>query len=865
MKISSLLSLIAAATLVSAAPLYSLEPRSDAIDSNLDPDVVPGAFIIEYNQDVHRTQGIALLGASIDISLEIRTEFKVFNGVSIQIRSGHTIEDLAKIPGVKRVWPVQRYRVARPTPSSRDNISHTLLTSAHNMTGVDYVHDVFKFTGKGIRVAVIDSGVDYTHPALGGCFGRPECRVSVGYDYIDNDPDPMDDCNGHGTHVAGIIGADARNVGAPQPFVGVAPDVTFGAYRVLGCDGGGSGDGIMKAMERAAVDDKMDILNLSLGGGPAYRSNPLAILADQLVAKGVSVVAAAGNDGADGIWMVSDGSLSASTTSVASFDNIAGSYNYFSYGGVEYPYVYSDGWGKPLSSPASATLVPVLEKDGSLSDGCLQSSYEGHDVAGKVVLVKLFNGNVSRCKSGDRGAIAKAIGAAGMLIQAAPYGLFAVAGLSEFPMATVERYAGFALIDAYKANPANTFEWPATKKEFRIEGGGVPSDFSSWGFDGELHLKPDVSGPGGKILSTFPLKMGSYHVESGTSMATPYVAGAHALLFESRGKIPGVDARRILMNTAIPGRFFEHTETTSVVKQGGGLINVKNAISAKNEFTPDRIELLDSVKFAGKGVKVTIRNLRKTPTTYVLSHETTESVISYRGGNTLPKTEPIFEKDKATVSFSQSSITVQPGQSADILVDFNEPSTGDASEFPFYSGYVVATPRVQGAISLRIPYAGVKGDVSKIPILDIDSGYPKLLVRNRASKETSPVEGSRLINWNAEQIVIDYRLGSHTPELSFRLFNVATGNFVGFLNTDSGKAILPYVGRTRNLNPETGKPILISDTWTDGKVYETRDATTSTALSPGEYKVVVAAQRKFSKGDYPTDFEVHEIGAIRVE
>jgi subtilisin family serine protease len=56
----------------------------------------------------------------------------------------------------------------------------------------------------------------------------------------------MDECNGHGTHVAGIVGADARKVGAPQPFVGVAPKVTFGAYRVLSCYGGGSVDIIMK-------------------------------------------------------------------------------------------------------------------------------------------------------------------------------------------------------------------------------------------------------------------------------------------------------------------------------------------------------------------------------------------------------------------------------------------------------------------------------------------------------------------------------------------------------------------------------------------------------------------------------------------
>jgi hypothetical protein len=105
----------------------------------------------------------------------------------------------------------------------------------------------------------------------------------------------------------------------------------------------------------------------------------------------------------------------------------------------------------------------------------------------------------------------------------------------------------------------------------------------------------------------------------------------------------------------------------------------------------------------------------------------------------------------------------------------------------------------------------------------------------------------------------------HRITLAFRLFDVATGNFVGFLNINSGKAILPYVGRTRNLNPNTGKPILKSETWSDGKVYETRDATTATAVRPGEYKIVVAAERKFSKGGYPIDFEVHEIGAIKIE
>ncbi len=115
------------------------------------------------------------------------------------------------------------------------------------MTGADIAQSELGYTGAGVKVAVMDTGVDYQHPDLGGCFG-PGCRVAFGWDFVgdtfnadpsstaynpvpapDNDPD---DCNGHGTHVAGIIGANGT-------VTGVAPDVTFGAYRVFGWVGPG--------------------------------------------------------------------------------------------------------------------------------------------------------------------------------------------------------------------------------------------------------------------------------------------------------------------------------------------------------------------------------------------------------------------------------------------------------------------------------------------------------------------------------------------------------------------------------------------------------------------------------------------------
>ncbi|KAI8835506.1 peptidase S8/S53 domain-containing protein [Chytridium lagenaria] len=135
------------------------------------------------------------------------------------------------------------------------------------MTGVNEVRQKFNLTGKGIKVAIVDSGAFYTHQALGGCFGEG-CRVAFGFDLVGDtyglqngtavdDADPFDNCSGesHGTHVMGIVGGDARLITDPQwkpdvPFTGVAPESTLGAYRVFGCSEDGTGTDIITQVRR---------------------------------------------------------------------------------------------------------------------------------------------------------------------------------------------------------------------------------------------------------------------------------------------------------------------------------------------------------------------------------------------------------------------------------------------------------------------------------------------------------------------------------------------------------------------------------------------------------------------------------------
>ncbi|NOZ80744.1 MAG: S8 family serine peptidase [DPANN group archaeon] len=179
-------------------------------------------------------------------------------------------------------------------PFRLDDVALHLSTSV-KVIGANYTRKVLNITGRNITVAVIDTGIDYTHPDLGGCFGVG-CRVRGGYDFYNDDADPKDD-QGHGTHVAGIIGANGT-------VVGVAPEVSFFALKV--CSNTGQScptSDIISAIQWAA-DNHSDVISMSLGANYASTptglagKDPLSMAAQNAVAQGVTVVVSAGNDGA---------------------------------------------------------------------------------------------------------------------------------------------------------------------------------------------------------------------------------------------------------------------------------------------------------------------------------------------------------------------------------------------------------------------------------------------------------------------------------------------------------------------------------------------------------------------------------------
>jgi subtilisin family serine protease len=149
-------------------------------------------------------------------------------------------------------------------------------------------------TGKGIRIAIIDTGVDYTHADLGGCLGA-NCKVAGGYDFVNADNDPMDD-QGHGTHVAATAAGNGL-------LKGIAPDATIFAYKVLNQDGAGYVSDIIQSIQKTAdpngdgnTSDHFDIASLSLGG-EGDPNDPSSKAVDKASALGVTFTIAAGNSG----------------------------------------------------------------------------------------------------------------------------------------------------------------------------------------------------------------------------------------------------------------------------------------------------------------------------------------------------------------------------------------------------------------------------------------------------------------------------------------------------------------------------------------------------------------------------------------
>ena len=213
-------------------------------------------------------------------------EFTVlFNGITIGEIPDAILEKIKNLPNVKDIIPDYKITVT--------------LNDSVPLINADDVWDLYdecgeSITGHGVTVAIIDTGMDYNHPDLKDNFVD-------GYDFVNNDNDPMDD-NGHGTHCAGIIAG--TGAASDFRFVGVAPNTELYAYKVMDNEGNGYTSWFIEGMERAVdpngdgnFSDHVDVISISAGDSSGHPDDAISIAANNAVDLGVVVVVAAGNDG----------------------------------------------------------------------------------------------------------------------------------------------------------------------------------------------------------------------------------------------------------------------------------------------------------------------------------------------------------------------------------------------------------------------------------------------------------------------------------------------------------------------------------------------------------------------------------------
>jgi subtilisin family serine protease len=628
---------------------------------------------------------------------------RLWNGISIEIDPAY-LGKLSNMRGVKAIYPVEVISIP-PVTAAED----PELATAIAMTGADIVQSEMGYTGRGVKVAIMDTGVDFDHPDLGGCFG-PGCRVVTGYDFVGDAfnadpsstayspvpvPDPIpDDCNGHGTHVAGIVGANGV-------VRGVAPEVTFGAYRVFGCQGSTTADIMIAAMERA-LDDGMQVLNMSIGSAYQWPQYPTAQASDRLVTKGMVVVASIGNNGANGTFSAGSPGLGKKVIGVASFDNTHVSLAKFTISPDDYGIGYGNAAGAPPAPLSGSLPMTRTGTPTTTNDGC--NPLPPGSLTGYAVLIRR-----GTCTFYTKAYNAMTAGAAAVVLYNNVAGRFSptVAGSPPItiPVVAISDTEGVLINNRLEAGPV-TLTWTDQALIGLNPTGGLISSFSSFGLSPDLELKPDIGAPGGLIRSTYPLEAGAYATISGTSMSSPHVAGAAALLLQAKPRTPAHMVRAILQNSAEPKNWWGNPGLgylDNVHRQGAGMLQIDDAIRATTIIEPSKLALGES-ELGPSTQKLTLSNPTSNPITYRLSHT---PALATRGTFTVS-----YFASFADVAFSAETVTVPPFSKATVDVTIAAPDLTGGQ----YGGYIVFTPE-GGGQTLRVPYAGFVGDYQAIQAL----------------------------------------------------------------------------------------------------------------------------------------------------
>lgn len=693
--------------------------------------------------------------------VEVRYEYTtVFNGLSVEA-DYEDLEAIQDMPGVKDAYVSQVYQLIEP-------VNETKLADSVPAIGGDIVKNT-GYTGKGMVVAILDTGLDTSHEAFQNAVNAPKFskqdiadklasdslrvgnvnvnsiyqsdKIPFAYDYYDDDTN-VSGGNSHGTHVAGIVGANSGQV------TGVAPDAQLMIMKIFGDDGSGAYDSdIIAALEDAVVLGA-DAVNMSLGmtaGFSEAASTKTREVYQRVKNAGISLMCAAGNEysssyksaGGTDLPLVSNpdnGAVASPSTygaalSVASMNNMKATAPYLLVGDRKIRY----------SDPAETAAKQIASLNGTYEYvACgvgATTDFTGKALSGKVALIQRAgeeNGEILSFAQKEKNA--KAAGAKAVIIYDNVEGdLVNMATDGSIPAVFISKADGEAMLAATEKKVSFSKRYLS---QFQDAYSGKMSDFSSWGVTPDLKLKPEITAPGGNIYSTLP--GGLYGSMSGTSMASPHMAGAAAVMGQYITEEPdGTNltlsqrtalSNQLLMSTAVPVKN-ESGLPYSPRKQGAGLVQLDRATKAKAYLSSaegglPKAELGSSTSgsfsFSFQANNLSTSEIRYEVGVTVL----TEDTVTKNGKTYLAQSPHQLSADEVTVT-TPGTVTLRASGTATVDVSLALTEKGKAAlgaAFPngiYLDGFVTLTPVNDGdTISLGLPFMGFYGDWSAAPIFD---------------------------------------------------------------------------------------------------------------------------------------------------
>ena len=708
----------------------------------------------------------------------------VMSGFALKAPVG-ALDAIRRAAGVRAAFLEREGRVSDvATPDAEGGIESSQTggqdpanLSAHLMMHIDQVAQ----KGEGKVIAVIDTGVDMTHPAFTGeLAGTPaltpqkvaamtsqlgEGKTGVfvsqkfpfAYDYADgdNDASPAKTPYGsHGTHVAGIAAGNADKI------VGTAPNTQVIVAKVTRSED----DALLDSALLASLDDMLvlhpDVINLSLGwtaGMDSEADSVYATVYKKLQEAGITVNAASGNAFSTGYGnnsgkglpyasypdssVMDEPATYSSVVAVASVEN-ALLRNAFTVNGKDIGYQRARGLNGEkvafFSDLPAGTYEYVDAGFASEEDAAALKAKYPDGLAGKIALVS--RGNMTYQKKVENLYDLKPAGI--VVYNNVSVGSLIAMNLTtqDMPAAFISQADGQAMLDAPEHMLSIT-EGQVLPQSTIYEA----SEFSAWGVSPDLRLKPEIAAPGGEVFSSIP--DGAYEQSSGTSMATPQMAGVSTIVLQRVQSDPlfaSMSARQkadvvqnLIMGTARP--LTDAAQTTGALysprKQGAGLVDALAAttssvyptvVGAPEQSRP-KADLGDGTK--GWHFDVTLHNLSGVPATYELNSQALSEIVdggffTQHSSDWRGRGVEITYSGAASASAEGATVTVPASGEATVGIDVTPGSefasyvADNAPNGTFLDGFVRFASKTEGQPDLAVPYLGFYGDWGKAPIFD---------------------------------------------------------------------------------------------------------------------------------------------------